>query len=361
MEIKALEDQDLKKFSIFCRKNLPNSFIFDKKFLKFWFKYKNKWSIDLVKLNKEIISINLKIKNKGLLNGKKCQIVWTSTAFTKLKNKKDANIGILLLNIHRENDIVASISPNEFSYKLNSTLGYEIKNISLNRFIYLHNLKFIEIITKNKKSLFTPKDIYKSHKQEKILSFWTDSIPRGYNKLWKEFSSKFRLCVNKDSHYLRKRYLKSPFQKYHFLKMYDKKKLIGFSVIRYQKQKNVKIARITEFVSTKKYEKKVWREIVYQNSLNKASISDFFVVGNDQNLNLNHAGFKMMKDKNKYFHIPNLMSPLNHRQWSKSFRIGGKKISKKNINNFKKVWFTKGDGDRDHPTRYDVNKISKMI
>ena len=282
-------------------------------------------------------------------------------SFYKIKKKKDVNIGLLLLGIHKENDVVASISPNEFSNELNNVLGYKIKNISLNRFIYLHDLKFIKIIIKNKKKLFTSKDLGKSHKQKNISSFWTNSVPKGYNKLWKKFSSKFNICVNKNAPYLRERYCKSPFQKYHFLKMYDKKKLIGFSVIRYQKQHNVKIARIIEFISLKKYEKSIWKEIVYQNSLNKTSISDFFVVGNDQNMNLNHAGFKMMRDNNKYFHIPNLMSPLNHRQWSRSFRIGGKKISQKNINKFQKIWFTKGDGDRDHPTRYDVNKNSKMI
>lgn len=359
---KALEDRDLKKFTLFCRKNLPKSFNYNPKFLKFWFKYKNKWLIDLIKLNKEIISINLKIRNKGLFNGKNCQIIWTSTAFTKLKRKKDPNIGILLLNIHRENDIVASISPNKFSYDLNNTLGYKIKNISLNRFIYIHNLKFIEILIKDKKKLFSTKDISKISKKKNIFSFWTKSIPKGYNKLWKEFSSKFKLCVNKDSNYLRRRYLQSPFQKYHLLKIYNNRnKLVGFSIIRYQEQKNVKIARIIEFISTKKYEKDIWKEIIHQNSLNNASISDFFVVGNDQNINLSHIGFKMMNYKNKYFCIPNLMSPLNHRQWSQSFRLGGKKFSPKNINNLKKIWFTKGDGDRDHPTIYDVNNYSKHI
>ena len=116
------------------------------------------------------------------------------------------------------------------------------------------------------------------------------------------------------------------------------------------------MARIIEFVSAKKYEKEVWKEILFQNSMKNSSFSDFFVVGNDQNKNLNSIGFKKMNNKNKYFFLPNLMSPINHRQWSESFRIGGKKTTLKNINKLKNIWFTKGDGDRDHPTRYDIEK-----
>jgi len=362
MLIKTLKDRDLGKFVTFCKKYLPTSFNYQIKFLKFWFKHKNEWLIDLVILNKKIISINLKIRNEGLLNNKNCRIIWTSTAFTKLRNNKDANIGILLLNIHRENDIVASISPNTLSYGLNNTLGYKIKNISLNRFVYIHNLEFLKIVIRNKKKLFNTKDISKSCKQKNIFSFWTNKLPTGYNKLWKKFAAKFKLCTNKNSEYLKRRYLQSPFQKYHLLKMYNnKKKLVGFSIIRYQVQKGVKIARIVEFVSAKKYEKDIWKEIVYQNSLNNAHISDFFVVGNDQNMNLKNVGFKKMTKSNKYYFIPNLMSPLSPRQWSQSFHIGGKKISQKKINSLKKIWFTKGDGDRDHPTIYDVNNYSKHI
>ena len=68
------------------------------------------------------------------------------------------------------------------------------------------------------------------------------------------------------------------------------------------------------------------------------------------------TGFKKMNKNNKYYFIPNLMSPLNPRQWSQSFRISGKKILKKRVKNLNKIWFTKGDGDRDLPTQYDIKK-----
>jgi hypothetical protein len=357
MIIKTLENKDLKKFIIFCKKNLPKSFNYQPEFLRYWFKDKNKWLVDLVVLNKKIISINLRIKSNALFNNKNHKIIWTSTAFTKLKDNKDANIGLILLNIHRENDIVASVSPNLFSYNLNDTLGYKIKKIALNRFIYVHNLDFLKIVIKNKRKLFNNKDVSQFHKKNKLFSVWTNKIPKDYDELWTEFSKRFKLCGNKNSEFLKKRYLKNPFQKYYLLKILNnKKRLIGFSVIRYQIQKNVKVARIVEFISSKKYEKCNWEEIIYQNSLNNASLSDFFVIGNNQNKNLKFTGFKKMSKNNKYYFIPNLMSPLNQRQWSQSFRISGKKIFKKEVNNLKKIWFTKGDGDRDLPTQYDNKK-----
>ena len=119
--------------------------------------------------------------------------------------------------------------------------------------------------------------------------------------------------------------------------------------------KKIKYARIVEFVSIKGYEEHVWKKILIQCELKNVSITDFFVVGKNQNKNLLNIGFKIMKKNNKYYNIPNLLSPLDYRQWSEDFHIGGTILKKNNYKNFNQIWFTKGDGDRDHPTRYDLN------
>ena len=272
-----------------------------------------------------------------------------------MQNKKDPNIGLILFNIHRNTDVVGSISPNKNSFKLNSNLGLKIKNINLQRYIFLHNYSFKKILKVDKKKLFNNKKINSLKNNNKIKSSWVSVIPKDYNNLWKKFSNKFYLCINKDLDYMKKRYLKNPFIKYSFLKIENlNKKMIGFSVVRFQTQKNIIFARIIEFISTNNNEINVWNEILYRNSQYGASLSDFFVVGNNQNLNLKKIGFNKMTKNNIYYNIPNLLSPLNYRHWTNNFHLGGLMINKNDQKNLENIWFTKGDGDRDHPTNYDI-------
>ena len=67
MEIKRLEDKNFKKFVEFCKVYMPNSFVYEENFLKYWFLDKQKnWLVDIVIRKKKIISVNLKIENIAL-------------------------------------------------------------------------------------------------------------------------------------------------------------------------------------------------------------------------------------------------------------------------------------------------------
>ena len=191
MEIKRLEDKNFKNLLEFCKIYMPNSFVYDENFLKYWFLDKhNNWLIDIVIRKNKIISANFKIENIALLNRKKCNFIWTSTALTSLQNKKDPNMGLILFNIHRSADVVGAISPNKNSIKLNSNLGIKIKNINLQRYIFLHDHNFIKILKVDKKKLFKNKKIISLKKNNKIKSSWVSVIPKDYNNLWKKFSNK---------------------------------------------------------------------------------------------------------------------------------------------------------------------------
>ena len=358
MTISELTNSDLKNFISFCKKNLPKSFIYELNFLNYWFKdKKHNWSIDIVKnKKKKILSINIRIINEAIYKKKIIPMVWTSTAFTSSQINKDPYIGLILYQIHKNNKIVGSVSPNSHSIKLNKQLGRNINGIKLQRYIFIHNHEFRKLIIKSKQNLFNKFKTIKIKKTKlDFKSKWIKHIPIEYNKLWKKFSSRFDLCTNKDYKFIKKRYLDNPFQKYDFLKVTDSNnKLVGLSIIRFQTFKKIKFARIIEFISLKKYDKFVWNEIIYNCQISGATISDFFVIGNNQNQNLTDLGFKKMKNYNKFYHIPNLLSPLSYRHWNENFHIGGNKINRDNIKTLKNIWFTKGDGDRDHPTRYDL-------
>ncbi len=87
--------------------------------------------------------------------------------------------------------------------------------------------------------------------------------------------------------------------------------------------------------------------------------TDFIVVGNNQDKHLLKAEFQLTSKKNKFEEIPNLLSPIDYRQWSYTFHLGGY-ISRKTQcwKNNNKVWFTKGDGDRDWPTPCNIKEKS---
>ncbi len=228
MLIKKLENNDLKNFISFCKENLPNSFVYNKKFLDYWFRDKNyKWLIDVVYNKKKICSINIKIENQAILNKKIYNFYWTSTAFTICKNKKDPNIGLILIDIHKNSDIVGSICPNKYSYSLNESLGRKINNIKLQRYIFLHNKKFLKIIKKDKKIEFKNLSYKRINRYKNTNSSWVSNIPTGYNNLWKNFSSRFNLCINKNDKFIKKRYLNNKFQDYKFLKVNNFQKRIS--------------------------------------------------------------------------------------------------------------------------------------
>ena len=94
MQIVSLDDKRLNQFILFSKKYLSKSFVYHPKFLKHWFtQKKKKWTIDLVlNENNQILSINLHIKNKVLFKNKIKNLAWTSTAFTKIKDKTRSRI-----------------------------------------------------------------------------------------------------------------------------------------------------------------------------------------------------------------------------------------------------------------------------
>ena len=72
---------------------------------------------------------------------------------------------------------------------------------------------------------------------------------------------------------------------------------------------------------------------------------------------LKSSGFILINKKLNLV-VPNLLSPIENRDWSYTFHIGGylSDLIKKKYKN--QIWFTKGDGDRDWPTPFDLKRGS---
>ena len=358
MYIETLKENDWKSFEHFVKKNLVKSFISTKKFNSFWFKNKKNWNIQLAKnLAGQIIAINMTIKTSCMFKKKIKNFAWTSTAYANNEARKIGIFALMIIKIHRTFPIVGSLCGNVNSLAINKKLGDDMKGMKLRRYIFIHNSKILKIIKQKYQSKIKKLKFKKLQDLSKKISIkWSKSVPVDINKLWTCFSSQFDLCINKNYKFLKKRYENSPYQNYDFLILRDdKKKLIGFSVIRIQKTKAGKCFRIVEFMSLKKFEKLVWGSVLVECAKKGSVFSDFMVVGQSQDKHLLSTGFKLAVNKNLITNVPNLLSPIEYRDWSYSFHIGGILIKKiKAINSKNKIWFTKGDGDRDWPTPRDI-------
>lgn len=364
---RLMKDKDWKFFLKFSKENYINSFVRNKKFNNFWFKIKNQWTIYVVKVKNSFGFINMFLVFEALYKGKPIKLCWTSTAIINNKLNIAGKFGLTMISLIKLFPVVIMSCGNKKSIPINKTLGYEIKNLKFRRFIFVDNIDCLKLVKfkyrkKIKKLIIKTNSINFDKKFKKEL---TESPPKDLDKLWNKFSKNFDLCILKNLKYFKKRYENAPFQKYYFLQFRDKKSfLIGISVLRFHKTEFGTCTRIVDFMSFDKiYSKAIWSGTIDECKKYNSLYVDFFVYGSLEDKNLERTGFKTIKELNHLSKIPNLLSPLEYRDWSYSFHLSGKHMFEKQIKKGNKVWFTKGDGDRDWPTPHDIkyNEQSSII
>ena len=353
-----MKNKDWKNFNKFTKEKLVKSFISNKKFNKFWFYKKKNWSVQIMKRSDETISlINMTINTRCKFINKIIPFTWASTAYADKDVRSKGVFGLMMYNLNKKLPLLGLSCGNKNSLPINQAIGKEINGLKkMRRFIYVSNKKCNQIVQKKYRNLLN-KFFYKNNTREdkKIFNSISKFAPKDLGFVWNKFSKKFTLCIYKDYKYIKWRYESCPFQKYSFLIFRDsKKKLLGLSIIRFQKTSYGECARIVDFISLPKYEKKIWDETINICVKKNVLFIDFIVVGTAQDKNLFSSGFLLADDKNNLNKIPNLLSPIEYRDWSYSFHIGGYLAKKTNWNFKNKVWFTKGDGDRDWPTPNDI-------
>jgi len=361
MQITEMLDSDWESFKNFAKKNLTSSFVANRTFNEFWFRRKDgTWSIQLAKKNDGTISaINMLIETYGKICKKVSPFTWTSAAYADSEGRKEGIIGLMLFNLHRNLPFIGSACANENSLPINEKLGISIPNFKMRRFIYVHSFKSLKIVKSQYESTVKKHiKFVKYNLDRSIIKKWSKSIPQDINKLWLVFSKKLECCIQKNFTYLVLRYVKSPFQNYDILTFRDKKNnLLGVSIIRFQKTPRGCCSRIVDFMSIPNFEFKIWRETLKECEKKNVLFTDFIVMGTFQDQHLLKAGFQLASVINRFDEIPNLLSPIEHRNWSYTFHISGylpKKLKGWKYRN--KIWFTKGDGDRDWPTPYDIKQ-----
>ena len=354
-----MKDSDWKIFQNFTKKNLVSSFITDRKFNQFWFKRK-KWTIYIKKTKDKIYMINMFIVLKAQYFKKKINLCWSSSGISLTDTNTKGIFGLSMLRLSKIFPIVIMACGNKNSLPINESLGKSLDNLKLRRFIFSNNFKCIKMIKTNKrkifeKEIFVKKKISKNYELNQKLE---NKVPKDLNILWGKFSSNLSLSIIKNYRYFKWRYEKAPYQKYYFLTFRNKKKnqLLGISVIKFQKTKFGICARIVDFMSSSSaLSKKIWQGTIIECMKKNSLFIDFIVFGTKEDKSLKQSGFVLIKEKLKEV-VPNLLSPIENRDWSYSFHIGGHLSNLLNIKCKSRIWFTKGDGDRDWPTPYEIKR-----
>ena len=203
-----------------------------------------------------------------------------------------------------------------------------------------------KIFSLNDKSRLLHRGNYELHKISKI--------PSDYLDLWNSVKINFDFIINKTSDYLKWRYIDSPFLDYDILEIRTGKKLIALIITRIQSTHIGSALRVLDIIVEKKHASNIVKEIGKFASYNNYIFVDFFVIGSFFNESFKDAGFYNSDDDDVTNNVPNLLSPVDCRQWSNSFNVGGLMMNDIKFSNPERILFTKGDGDRDWPTSYDI-------
>ena len=359
-----MQDKDWNYFENFIKKNLVSSFIINKEFNKFWFKRK-KWTIFIKKIKNKVSMINMFIIYNAKFFEKKINLCWTSTGISNHDTKTKGVFGLSMFHLTKIFPIVIMACGNKKSLPINKSLGQSLGSLKLQRFIYSNNLNCQKLIKNNKKKFFKKKIFSKKliQKNSSLIQKLENKVPKDLNILWNKFSSNISLSIIKNYKYYKWRYEYAPYQKYYFLTFREKKRnnLIGISVIKFQNTKFGICSRIVDFMShSPNTSKQIWQGTILECLKKNSLFIDFIVYGTKEDISLKSSGFILIDDELKEI-VPNLLSPIESRDWTYSFHIGGYLSNLINKTYKIKIWFTKGDGDRDWPTPFELNDVDKSL
>jgi len=357
MRIRKFTDADFPAFVPFSETYLGPSHLTDEGFNKHWFRKidGSGWNaLVLEDANGDLVGACMLIVVSAKIGDKQTELAWISS--TAIKDALiDSGAGAkFYVNIYRRFPLVGAMSGNEYSVPINAFMGNEIPNTSMRRFMSIHNEDAFGLCRPDTRATVTLHPIQKGSRTG-LQTGLVDTIPEDYDALWSAFRETVYCCIEKDRAFLRWRYQTAPFIKYRFIEMRRDRRLVALAVLRLQETPMGNAGRILDFISDDHDEAACWSALAAEASEAGAIFSDFHIIGSRHDAALGQAGYSEAKKESGLNAIPNLLSPVDHREWTNTFHMGGK-LAKADTawRAADKVYFTKGDSDRDWPTAYDV-------
>jgi len=283
-----------------------NHIVTDHRHLLWQFKnpFTKNLSIRFIKKNRRILAALGHIPVKLSLGGKMVKSAWLANWIVRPENRGQG-LGSSLLKGANYAPILLASGFSAMAYSLYLRYGWS-KLGFYKRLIYIG-------------------------KKKKSRMIWNEPFPyREWDKAWQEIKKGYDATTDRSSGYIKWRYLKHPFIKYHIGLMRDKGKIVGLAVIRIEK-----IARIIDFVASPSYERMVIQELF------KWPVIDVYLTLDRLIRKFIKAGFKKETKKST---IPELFNPVVKPAHKK------RPILLKTVypSVFKLKWhLVKGDGDRD--------------
>ena len=355
MEFRDMTDADWPLFVSFAEKNFVDSHPIERDFMDFWFRRDDgSWTIQSAfRENGQMAAINMMVEAPGRIGNIRVPITWMSTALAEDDAQEIGIGGQMLFHSHRTLPFVGCTCANAQTLPINEALGLDFNGLKIRRFVRVLSKKCLQIVKEDCRNLVENKIGTLQYPENKNLNrTWSEAVPIDFDELWNMFSSKLTCLVERNFQYIKRRYLNTPYIKYHLLVIRSlTHELHGLTIVRFQSTPFGKCARIVDFVARPGSETDVWRHTLHACLEKNCLYADFFVMGTGQDSSLNESGFSMETESNGLEGIPNLLAPIDYRRWTYTFHISGtlpRLIDDLRINN--KVWFTKGDGDRDWPT-----------
>lgn len=358
-KIRPLVDNDWPKFVCFAEEHFGFSHITEKSFNEHWFKTKqgDGWVARVLEdENKKIRGVMMAIVVKGRFAGEIVPLAWISSGAVDEEARKRGAGAFFYFWIYQSFPLVGAMSGNEFSTPINATLGLDIPGVTMERFIAIHRQRTADLcLVKNQKEVLEAMSRRPAIPSSRLQFFLSEQVPKDYEGLWHRVRDRYLCCVERDKSYLLWRYHQVPFVKYWFLEIRSRSALEALAVLRFQKTPVGEVCRVVDFISEKQASTDAWISVQEAAQEKGILFTDFMMIGKDQEEALCQAGFQKVSSHKKLEAIPHLLSPVEHRQWSNTFHLGGR-LAKRNQSwrRADAVYFTKGDSDRDWPTSFDL-------
>ncbi len=357
MKIRAITDRDWPRLQDFVRAHFGFSHIPDRRFREHWFRNpfsEETWGGRLLERDDGTLAGALMvIVLPGWFAGKETRIAYLSTGVVEEDARAKGQGAALYLWAYRSFPLVLAMAGNELSAPLNALMGQDIPGVAMRRFLRLNRPEALDLCKPDARpdvSIEPPSALPAG-----LTAQCLDGIPDDYDAFWRAVRQGLHCGIDKTAEYLDWR-CRAPYTDYRIIEVRRECALIGLAVCRSQETPPGPVVRVTDMIARPEDARDVWTAVA--DATREALLADFLVVGSRYDAALREAGFECASSENGLDLVPHLLSPVEHRQWTSVFTLGGALAqADSDWRSAEAVYFTKGDGDRDWPTLYDLERL----
>ncbi len=361
MKLRPIVDGDWPRLEDFVRRHFGFSHIPDRRFHEHWFRYPfaakgEAWGGRLLERPDGSLAGALTvIVLPAWFAGRETRLGYLSTGVVEEDARKEGQGAALYLWAYRAYPLVLAMAGNALSSPLNALMGRDIPGVAMRRFLRLNRPEALTLCPAGEAGKVAVLPAPPPAPPRSLSADWVPQAPDDYDPLWRAVRDGLTCSVDKTAAYLRWR-CGAPYTDYRTLALRSAGRLIGLAVCRYQETPAGPVARVTEMIARPGDAAGVWAAVA--EATRDAVMTDFLVVGTVHDTGLAEGGFTEATAGNGLDRLPHLLSPVEHRQWTSVFTLGGPlALADQSWRSAEAVYFTKGDGDRDWPTQWDLERL----